>query len=47
MRSQEKKAVFLRFSKEPGKMCITMVSKKTFEKKVITTMVGFQQQSPQ
>ena len=39
--AQEKKAVFLRFLKEPGKIFITTVSKKNFQKKVTTTMVDF------
>ena len=35
----QEKNVFLRFSNEPGKKCITTVSKENFEKKVTTTMV--------
>ena len=41
MRSQEKKGVFLRFLKVAGKIFITTVSKKNFQKKVTTTMVDF------
>ena len=39
--SQEKKGVFLRFLKVAGKIFITTVSKKNFQKKVTTTMVDF------
>ena len=45
--SQEKKPVFLRFSKVAGKIFITTVSKKNVQKKSGDDNGGFQQQVPQ
>ena len=42
-----KKSHFFKVFKEPGKKCITMVSKDTSKNALMKDHGGFQQQSPQ